>query len=35
VAAVLDAALRTESTIGRTFDLLAGDQPVDEALAAL
>jgi uncharacterized protein YbjT (DUF2867 family) len=35
VAAVLDAALRTESTIGRTFDLLAGDQPVDEALSAL
>jgi uncharacterized protein YbjT (DUF2867 family) len=35
VAAVLDAALRTESTIGETFDLLAGDQPVDEALAAL
>jgi uncharacterized protein YbjT (DUF2867 family) len=35
VAAVLDAALRTESTIGETFDLLAGDQPVDEALSAL
>src|SRR3954449_1090697 len=35
VAAVLDAALRTDSTIGKTFDLLRGNQTVDAALAGL
>jgi len=27
--------LHTPSTAGRTFDLLGGDTPVDEALASL
>ena len=35
VAAVLLACLGTESTIGRDFDLLAGETPVEEALASL
>jgi uncharacterized protein YbjT (DUF2867 family) len=35
VAATLAAVLHTPSTVGRTFDLLGGDTPVDEALAAL
>ncbi|HET8605024.1 MAG TPA: NAD(P)H-binding protein [Marmoricola sp.] len=35
VAAVLAAALETDGTVGRTFDLLGGDTPVAEALAAL
>ncbi|UJA20760.1 SDR family oxidoreductase [Thermoleophilia bacterium SCSIO 60948] len=35
VAAVLVAALETPGTIGKTFDLIAGDTPIDEALAAL
>lgn len=35
VAAVLLAALLTPATIGREFDLLAGEQSIDEALAGL
>ncbi len=35
VAATLAAVLHTPSTAGRTFDLLGGDTPVDEALASL
>lgn len=35
VAAVLAAVLTTPATIGRTFELFAGDTPVAEALAAL
>jgi uncharacterized protein YbjT (DUF2867 family) len=35
VAATLLAALHDGSTIGRTFDLLGGDTPVEEALASL
>jgi uncharacterized protein YbjT (DUF2867 family) len=35
VAAVLAAALGTDTTVGATFDLLAGHQTVDAALAAL
>jgi uncharacterized protein YbjT (DUF2867 family) len=35
VAAVLAATLHTDRTIGKTFDLLAGDTPVEDALAAL
>ena len=35
VAAVLAAVLGTDSTIGSTFDLLAGHQTVDAALAGL
>jgi hypothetical protein len=35
VASVLWAVLRTDSTIGRDFDLVSGDTPVDEAVAAL
>lgn len=35
VAATLAAVLRTPSTVGRTFDLLGGDTPVDRALASL
>ena len=35
VAAVLAAVLSTDSTIGSTFDLLAGHQTVDAALAGL
>lgn len=35
VAAVLAAVLSTDSTIGSTFDLLAGNQTVDAALAGL
>jgi uncharacterized protein YbjT (DUF2867 family) len=35
VAAVLAATLSTESTIGKTFDLLAGHQTVDAALAGV
>ena len=34
-AAVLAACLDLPETIGRTFDVLSGDTPVDEALAAL
>jgi nucleoside-diphosphate-sugar epimerase len=35
VAAVLLAALDAENTIGKSFDLLAGDTPIDQAIAAL
>jgi uncharacterized protein YbjT (DUF2867 family) len=35
VAAVLLAALEIENTIGRDFDLLSGETPIEEALAAL
>jgi uncharacterized protein YbjT (DUF2867 family) len=35
VAATLAAVLRTDSTIGKTFILLGGDTPIDEALRAL
>ena len=35
VAAVLLASLEIENTIGRDFDLLAGETPIEEALAAL
>jgi uncharacterized protein YbjT (DUF2867 family) len=35
VAAVLVAVLDSPSTIGRTFDLVGGDTPVAEAVAAL
>jgi uncharacterized protein YbjT (DUF2867 family) len=35
VAAVLAAALHDPSTVGKDFDLLNGDTPVDEALAGL
>lgn len=35
VAAVLAAVLRSPGTIGKSFDLIAGETPIDEALAAL
>ncbi len=35
VAAVLAGCLDAPTTVGRTFDLLTGDVPVDEALAGL
>jgi uncharacterized protein YbjT (DUF2867 family) len=35
VAATLAAALVTPNTIGATFELLAGETPIDEALATL
>jgi uncharacterized protein YbjT (DUF2867 family) len=35
VAATLAAVLAVDSTIGKTFDLLGGDTPVDEAVRAL
>jgi uncharacterized protein YbjT (DUF2867 family) len=35
VAATLAAALTVDSTIGRTFELLAGETPIEDALAAL
>lgn len=35
VAATLLAALTESATIGKTFELLAGDTPIDEALRAL
>ena len=35
VAATLAATLHEDRTIGKTFDLLAGDTPVEDALAAL
>jgi uncharacterized protein YbjT (DUF2867 family) len=34
VAAVLAAALREPATVGKTFELVAGDTPVDEAVRA-
>jgi uncharacterized protein YbjT (DUF2867 family) len=35
VASVLHASLEIENTIGRDFDLLAGEAPIEEALAVL
>lgn len=35
VAAVIAAALHDDRTVGRDFDLLAGDTPVEDALRAL
>ena len=35
VAAVLLAVLETPGSIGKTFELLSGDQPIDEAIASL
>jgi uncharacterized protein YbjT (DUF2867 family) len=35
VAAVLFAVLETPSSIGKTFELVAGDTPVDEAVRGL
>jgi uncharacterized protein YbjT (DUF2867 family) len=35
VAAVLLACIDVENTIGREFDLLSGETPIEEALAAL
>jgi len=35
VAAVIDAALRTDSTVGKTFDLLTGNQTIEAALTGL
>ena len=35
VAATLAVALEADNTIGRTFELLAGDTPIEEALAEL
>ncbi len=35
VAATLAAALVADTTIGRTFELLAGETPIEDALAAL
>ena len=35
VAAVLLAVLETPGTVGKTFELVAGDTPVDEAVRSL
>jgi hypothetical protein len=35
VAAVIAAALHDDATIGKDFDLLGGDTPVEEALGGL
>jgi uncharacterized protein YbjT (DUF2867 family) len=35
VAAVLLAVLESSSTVGKTFELVAGDTPIDEAIRAL
>jgi nucleoside-diphosphate-sugar epimerase len=35
VAAVLAASLHAENTIGKTFGLVSGSKPIDEALASL
>jgi uncharacterized protein YbjT (DUF2867 family) len=35
VAAVLLAVLETPGTVGKTFELVSGDTPVDEALRTL
>lgn len=35
VAATLAAVLRAENTIGKTFELLAGERPIEEAVAGL
>lgn len=34
VAAVLAATLRTEATIGKTFEVISGETPVEDAVAA-
>ncbi len=35
VAATLAAVLQTDSTIGKAFDLLSGDTPIDEAIRSV
>jgi uncharacterized protein YbjT (DUF2867 family) len=35
VAAVLLALLETPSSVGKTFELVSGDTPVDEAVRSL
>ena len=35
VAATLLAVLETPSTVGKTFELVSGDTPIDEAIRAL
>ncbi len=35
VAAVLVAVLETPSAVGKTFELVSGDTPVDEAVRSL
>jgi uncharacterized protein YbjT (DUF2867 family) len=35
VAALLDAALHTPATIGKKFEVVSGDVPIEEALASL
>jgi uncharacterized protein YbjT (DUF2867 family) len=35
VAAVIAEVLHTDSTVGKTFELISGTTPIDEALAAL
>jgi uncharacterized protein YbjT (DUF2867 family) len=35
VAAVLAAVLHTDSTAGKTFEVVSGDTPIDESVAAL
>jgi hypothetical protein len=35
VAAVLLAVLDTTSSVGKTFELVSGDTPVDEAIRSL
>jgi hypothetical protein len=35
VAAVLATVLNSTNTIGRTVDLIGGDTPIDEAVAAI
>jgi hypothetical protein len=35
VAAVILAVLETPSTIGRTFELVSGDTPIEEAIRGL
>ena len=35
VAAVLAAALRTEATVGKVFEVVAGDVPVEEAVGSV
>jgi uncharacterized protein YbjT (DUF2867 family) len=35
VAATLAAVLQTDSTIGKAFDLLSGDTPIDEAVRSI
>ena len=35
VADVIATVLRSDSTIGKTFDVTSGETPIDEAIAAL